>query len=200
MSYEDSQKLVTLPNVTTKKQEEMKPNTKELSEREAAILRYGIAYNITSPAKLYALACDGSQDPAVATRWMQSKKVQDFLTRERAFWDESRRKEKAKIESEALAREAASRGKAASSKDLGPIDYADPKNQLRKLNELINTARDADEQLDALKIMIATTAKNAEADESTHRKQVRAYLPLNCHDCPLYQRARQELEEREQNN
>lgn len=171
---------------------------KKLTEREAAILKYGIAYGVTSPAVLYRLACDGSQDPAVATRWLQTRKVKEFLARERAVWEESRRKERLKIESEAVAKEAARKSKDVTAGDLGFVDYANPKNQLHKLNQLINTAHDADGELDALKLMIATTAKNAEADESPHRKQVRAYLPISCKDCPLYQNARQELEERNQ--
>lgn len=173
----------------------MKPkNHKELSEREMAILRYGIAFDITSPAILYRLANDGSTDGAVGTRWMQSKKVQDFLRRERSIWEDRQEKERQKVEAETLQRIAAKQNGTITKDDSGLIDYSDFQNQLAKLNELINTGTDADSVLDALKVMIAANAKNAEAKEAP--RQIRVFLPLNCSDCPLYAQERERLEQK----
>jgi len=67
------------------------------------------------------------------------------------------------------------------------IDYADPVNQRRKLNELINEASDPGEALDALKVIISGQKDDRQA--AREQRQVRAYLPLACSDCPLYQKA-----------
>ena len=64
------------------------------------------------------------------------------------------------------------------------IDYSDPAAQTRKLNELVNTADDPGEALDALKVIIQT--QKADRDAAREGKQVRAYLPISCTGCPLY--------------
>ena len=69
------------------------------------------------------------------------------------------------------------------------VDYTDPKNQARKLNELINRADNTGEALDALKVIIQT--QKADRDAARDGRQVRAYIPMGCNDCPLYQRAAQ---------
>ena len=69
------------------------------------------------------------------------------------------------------------------------VDYSNPVNQSRKLNEIINKAGDAGEALDALKVIIST--QRADRDAAKDNKIVRAYLPHNCHACPLYQTARE---------
>jgi len=69
------------------------------------------------------------------------------------------------------------------------VDYSNPVNQSRKLNEIINRAGDAGEALDALKVIIST--QRADRDAAKDNKIVRAYLPHNCHACPLYQCARE---------
>lgn len=69
------------------------------------------------------------------------------------------------------------------------VDYSNPVNQSRKLNEIINKAGDAGEALDALKVIIST--QRADRDAAKDNKVVRAYLPHNCHACPLYQSARE---------
>ena len=67
------------------------------------------------------------------------------------------------------------------------IDYTNPENQTRKLNELINTASDAGEALDALKVIIQ--GQKADRDAAREQKTVRAYLPVMCSGCPLYEKA-----------
>ena len=67
------------------------------------------------------------------------------------------------------------------------IDYTNPENQTRKLNELINTASDAGEALDALKVIIQ--GQKADRDAAKEGKTVRAYLPVMCSGCPLYEKA-----------
>jgi len=68
------------------------------------------------------------------------------------------------------------------------VDYSNPANQSRKLNELINTATDSGEALDALKVIIQT--QKADRDAAKAGSVVNAYVPITCNDCPLYQKAR----------
>jgi len=65
------------------------------------------------------------------------------------------------------------------------VDYTNPKNQADKLNELINTADDPSEALDALKVIISS--QRADKESAKQGRQVRTYIPINCTDCPLYQ-------------
>lgn len=69
------------------------------------------------------------------------------------------------------------------------VDYSNPQNQMEKLNDLVNSASDPSETLDALKVIIQT--QKADRDAAREGKQVKAYLPITCNDCPLYQKAAQ---------
>lgn len=73
----------------------------------------------------------------------------------------------------------------------GPVDYTDPKQQRRKLNELVNSATDQRETLDALKTIISM--QKDDRDAAREQKTVRAYLPMTCTGCPLYQKAKRKL-------
>ena len=68
------------------------------------------------------------------------------------------------------------------------VDYSSPAAQQAKLNELVNTAADPGEALDALKVIIQ--GQKADREAAREGRTVRAYLPQACNDCPLYQKAR----------
>ena len=68
------------------------------------------------------------------------------------------------------------------------VDYSDPSAQRAKLNELINTATEPGEALDALKVIIS--GQRADRDAAKEGRTVRAYLPVSCHECPLYEKLR----------
>ena len=166
------------------------PHTNELTPRERAaalLFAHGIE---TSPAKLYAVAHAGSLEavealadvPATASRWIRSKRISDFIAREKAAVEARREQERKRIEAEVLGRVQAERDDTLAG--AGMVDYSDPRNQLRKLNALINGAKDAGEILDALKLMIAKQSELA--PEVRREKPTRVYTPLRCHQCPLY--------------
>lgn len=68
--------------------------------------------------------------------------------------------------------------------ELAMADYTDPAQQKKKLNEIINEAKDNGEALDALKVIIQGQKND---QESARDKQVqRFYTPLRCYECPLY--------------
>lgn len=67
------------------------------------------------------------------------------------------------------------------------VDFSNPSNQMQKLNELVNTATDSAETLDALKVIIST--QKADRESAKEGKQVKTYLPMTCTNCPLYNKA-----------
>ena len=71
------------------------------------------------------------------------------------------------------------------------VDYTDPANQNRKLNELVNTSGDNGEILDALKVIMQ--AQKADREAAKTGKSVSAYVPITCADCPLYQKAKKKV-------
>lgn len=80
--------------------------------REIAVIRYAIAFGITSKTDLYQLAYDGSlrawanlyDAPAQANRWFKSKRITTLYERESALYAQRQAKERARIEAEAIAR------------------------------------------------------------------------------------------------
>lgn len=177
----------------TKQLVKMNKNEITIRERAAAVLYvYGVE---TSPAKLYAVAHPGSLETvegladirAGASRWIRSRKIQEFIQRERAALDARQAQERKRIESDVLARVQAEKDDSITGE--GEIDFSDPANQLRKLNSLINCSKDAGEALDALKVMIAKQQELA-PEKQRKEKTVKFYRPLDCRDdCPLYRLA-----------
>ena len=159
--------------------------------REIAVIRYGIAFGITSKTDLYQLAYDGSlrawanlsDAPAQANRWFKSKRITTLYERESALYAQRQAKERARIEAEAIARHEANQGRTATPQQQGLIDYSQPENQRAKLNELVNTASDPGEALDALKGIIAGQRDDKQA--AREQQTQRYYVPKSCEDCEI---------------
>lgn len=166
---------------------------KELTDREKFVLRAAVALNETSSSVLFRLAYDGSEAdlsglkalPSTASHWFATPKVQAFIEAERAAYQARKMKERERIEQEVTERQ--KEGQTTKKKF---VDYSDPVNQRQKLNELVNTATDPDEVLDALKVLIV---KLPPENPNGNQRQIRAYLPLNCRECPLYIEAESKL-------
>jgi hypothetical protein len=71
------------------------------------------------------------------------------------------------------------------------IDYTRPENQRTLLNDLINTADDQKDKLDALKTIIQAQKDDKQAAKDNQIQ--RFYSPLRCSGCPLYQKANKNL-------
>jgi hypothetical protein len=71
------------------------------------------------------------------------------------------------------------------------IDYTRPENQRTLLNDLINTADDQKDKLDALKTIIQAQKDDKQAAKDNQIQ--RFYSPLRCSGCPLYQKAKKNL-------
>ena len=169
----------------------MAKKTSSLTPREEAAVRLFLHEGEDlSPVFIYKLAHRGSLEEvehladiaASASRWIRSKKVTQYMNEQRAIFNDRKAKERMKIESEVTARIQASADPAKHTVP-GFVDYSDPKAQLAKLNELINTASDPGEALDAMKVLLSKQAELAPAREP--EKQQRFYLPLACSECHL---------------
>ena len=115
---------------------------------------------------------------AVASRWWRSKKIQDCLTTETATFKAHQDAEESRIKAECVARLSAEK----TDDDRGIIDYSDPSQQRRKLNELIAGSTDPHDQLDALKALMA---RPEIAPTERKEKPMRFYLPLSCDRCVI---------------
>lgn len=167
---------------------------RKITAGEIAAIYYAVFADIQDWHVIYTIA-DGNEpggkvDRSLVSKWKNTPKVKKILE------DATRRKYELIQEAEKRGYE---NGKRAildnvrsetenDGKRAKIVDYSDPANQKRKLNELINTATDSGEALDALKVIIQ--GQKADRDAAKEGKTVRAYLPLCCNDCPLYEKAR----------
>lgn len=168
---------------------------KNLSEREKAAIHLHIYGGVNNWPLLYRIAVpDSFPDESLkglsdlASKWKRSPKIQAYLqtVQEQKFLYEQRIKAAA-IEAGDNVR---TNSDMSAQKEKN-IDYSDPANQARKLNELVNSADDPGEALDALKVIIST--QKADREAARDNKTVRAYVPITCSDCPLYSRAKNKL-------
>ena len=164
---------------------------KELTELERIAVFYAAIKPGADWEQLFRLSHPGycGQNPAVSvSHWKNSNKVQEVL---KEAQDEIAKRVQAT--SEKSAKNPEERDSAQNSEIKRIVDYSDPAEQRRKLNELVNQAEDSREVLDALKTIISTQKDDREA--AREKKQVRVYLPLRCKACPLYLAKEKELKE-----
>lgn len=147
--------------------------------------------------------CDLVKFPAASvSRWKTSDKVKNILSDyQRIFADRyAEERQKGREEARRMMEEGASASPAVDSvrtetekqKPVARvIDYSDPANQAKKLNELVNQASDPGEALDALKVIIST--QKADKEAAREKKTVQFYRPLRCDQCPLYEKAKKKL-------
>ena len=174
-------------------------NNRIITEREKAVIRYGIAYGIDNKAELYRLAYNGSEAqiaqisdlPAQASRWWRSRKIAEFYSREIREFQIRQDRQRAQLREEAAAEVEEARRSGRRTPD-GLIDYSLEQNQIRKLNEIINHSGATGEELDALKMMIANIS--AKRPQEGEQRKPHFYMPLTCPDCPLYKMAGEVLQ------
>ena len=170
---------------------------KELTPREKNAL-FGLASGfLDNWTECYIIAYDGPAEKvktqtalnSSVSRWKNSAIVQ------REFKIISERIEKAKREErEKILRESdKGRENSVHTETAKPAqidkytDFSKPENQFKKLNELVNTATDSAETLDALKVIMS--AQKADREAARDGKVVKCYIPITCKDCKLYQKA-----------
>lgn len=177
---------------------EKERNIKPLTDAEKIVLN--AAANVDRPdwVNLFKFAHPESKAKdinSIVTRWKQKPRVKEYYTkllndkytqleqaREEGRQEERRKKNDGNNET---------RNGATTTQEDKVIDYSDPREQKKKLNELVNTASDPKEALDALKTIIASQKDDKEA--AKEKKQIQAYLPVKCKSCVLYNEALKKL-------
>lgn len=182
-------------------------NNKVLTDREKAVLYYSIIENCKDWAKLYFMALDVDPEKAKTqlsinssvSRWKHSEKVNNFLQSAREKLQAlhginnntttpTTTQNKYTNQNENLQRDFVSKEPERENQQSKYVDYSNPENQRKKLNQIISQANSSGEALDALKVIISGQKDDRQA--AKEQKQIRVYLPLVCYDCPLYEKAR----------
>lgn len=179
--------------------------TKTLSEREKAALYYHVFGGLDDWRQLYRIAdatTDGKDEvkflDIYISKWKNSEKVKTFINELRTEQATRLAAERIKggqeakhtsEENETQPGESEHTETKKDRKQVEIIDYSDPKNRQRLYNEIIATAKDDPKtRLDAAKVFEQVQRDDREAAKA--QKQSRVYLPLTCHDCPLYNKAK----------
>lgn len=167
---------------------------KRLTPGEIAAVYYHVFGGCEDWTLLYAIA-DGRKDKQVydinrttVSRWRNMDKITGLV--------DKLKKERDRTKSGPGENGSAEKGQEGSvPTEKGPnlksskfVDYSSPAAQQEKLNELVNTADDPGEALDALKVIIQS--QKADRDAAREGRVQRVYLPISCDSCPLYQKAR----------
>lgn len=176
---------------------------KELSLKEKVAIKsivFGIVLNWTDA---YKIAYDGTQKdldkikylPTIVSRWKRNPKVQDYYNECLYIHKKEEERKRETIlnelgETRTQGKDGKGIGESVHTKGRTQkgVDYSNPLNQMQKLNELVNSSDDVGETLDALKVIIST--QKADRESAREGKQVRAYVPMTCTNCPLYNKVR----------
>jgi len=177
---------------------------KRLTDREKAAIYMHVFGGVQDWKVLYTIADDGpAKDPekidrSLVSRWKGTAKIQDLIekvTREKHnMMSDAEREgiEKGRAEGTMAGEESDRTEKPVNLKNSKFVDYSSPEAQRAKLNELVNTASDPGEVLDALKVIIS--GQRADREAAREGKINRVYLPVTCDSCPMYQKARKRAE------
>lgn len=172
---------------------------KRITDREIAAIYLHVFGGVDDWKVLYAIADDGpgkapeTIDRSLVSRWKGTAKIQGLLekvTREKIL--QLNEAEKAGAEKATAAEGSVRTENGVNLKNSKFVDYSSPAAQRAKLNELINTASDPGEALDALKVIIQ--GQRADREAAKEGRVNRVYLPLTCDSCPMYQKARKRAE------
>lgn len=174
---------------------------KRLTASESAALFWFVFEGEKDWKKVYMAAAgwtdeEAEQDPLLlgqyTSKWKATAKVKNELLRLKVVKDSYIKsvQQQAYEEGRRSAFEEAHEGteEELRAKVKGEIDYTDPDKQKEKLNEIINTAKDSGEALDALKVIIA--GQRNDQDAAKQNKVQRFYTPMKCRECPLYRDAK----------
>lgn len=178
------------------------------TDRERAALAALVLGIVDNWPDCYAIATDRSRAEfdrladknAPVSRWKNAarivkayKDMQNLIADQRAAaraegYQKGVQETRQKVDEEGRSNGVSADGQPA--KTLALVDYSDPNNRKRLYNEVIRDAKsDPKTRLDAAKVFEQIQRDDKQA--AREQKQVRAYLPLNCSDCPLYQKARE---------
>lgn len=167
---------------------------KELTIREKSAIAYALIFEDASPSDLLRLSrdCPISETdklkhlPSSATHFWQSERIQSYLNERKAIL--AARDERIRQEG----RDEALKGmEKRPESEAYNIDYNSPRARRQLYNDIIAQSKgDPKTQLDAAKMFETLQKENRAIEPDEHYK---VYLPLTCHKCPLYRRAKENL-------
>lgn len=178
--------------------------SKKLTEREKAAIYYHVFGGVEDWTLLTRIANDASDKETdkvknlnvMVSRWKNSDKIKNFVKTLQTLKadqdaeqrnkgrEEERQKEKGAEDNERTETKP-------ETKQIKIVDYSDPKNRQDLYNKVIANAKDDPKtQLDAAKMFEQIQKDDREAAKV--QKQQRIYLPLTCHECPLYNKRRKQ--------
>lgn len=164
---------------------------KEISQSEKAAIYYHLVGRCDNWAELYKIAkgeeaytrlTKASQEASVS-KWKNSEKIQTAL-KETAYLLQKEREE---IEARAVQnyRERPAEGE----ESLSDVNFLDRDEFLAYLNKQANRIQDEKTRNDTLK-MISDNLRFKDMEKDKSEEEMRFYVPMTCHECPLYNRCR----------
>ena len=144
--------------------------------------------------------CKKIQFPASSvSRWRNSEKVKNLLSEYRQMLEDIKANERLKgAQSEREKDKKNNEGESERTENnqnrriAERVDYYDPANQRRQINQIIQQAQDDPKtQLDAIKAIQQTQRDDRQAAKDN--KIQRFYVPVTCKTCPLMERAAKKL-------
>ena len=170
-----------------------------LTEREKAAIRLHVFGAVEDWRLLYEIAGGkGTDRPRTlshyVSQWNTSAKVQAEINaqqREKYATDEALKERLLEEIKNEGRKEVETGGNEAPKRQKKGADYTNPNEQKKLLNDLINQTNDPGEKLDALKVIISGQRDDRQA--AKEGRQVRAYLPITCKECPIYAKEAERL-------
>lgn len=204
-SRKKRQQAGTLKQSQRKKQmkQEQKNDYKrqDLTEREKAVIIWGIVTGCKDWKKIYLLSRENppssyseKNTATAASRFKLSAKVRDFVQEQNAIFaakaDQIRNEAGIFGGTDADSNEDTKTGNTAKSKKIG-VDFTNTDEQLKylagKADEVIT---DEKQRFEIIKL-ITEIQKRTQADDGSGADIQRFYTSLRCRDCVLYQQARE---------
>ena len=187
----------------TQKQVRDYTNSKELTEREKAIIFWAVYSGCHDWKKIYQLSRPGDPDkyninavsiPATVSRWKHSKRVSDYYNKIRTEYDNAQTAQAVRTARQTTTEDGErddgnGNGKTETKKGkAAQIDFTDKAALLEYLNKKANDITDEKQRTDYIK-MIADLVKIKDNNDGKNEIN-RFYMPLRCQDCKIYQAAK----------
>lgn len=169
---------------------------RDITHAERAAIYYHLSGKCSDWTQLYIIAKgNGALDrlstdesrAATVSRWKKSESIQNAI-KETAYILQREREEADKRAVEAYKM---NQENPDGETPLTEVNFLDRDEFLAYLNKQANRIQDEKTRNETLKMISDNLRfKDMEKENEEHEEQVRAYLPLQCHDCVLYQRCK----------
>lgn len=177
--------------------------SKELTEREKAIIFWAVYSGCRDWKKIYLLSRPGDPEkydlkaisiPATVSRWKHSKRIADYYNEIRTNYENAQTAQAVRTarqkQTEQSDEDGGNETETTSTKKSKPtqIDFTNKESLLEYLNKKANDITDEKQRTDYIK-MIADLVKIKDNGDGKNDIN-RFYMPLRCQDCKIYQAAK----------